>query len=170
MKRILAFLFLLLAPWPALAEDAPMVSVWSAGSATRPTLDDLTTLGGEPLAAKLQGKRVLLHFWATWCPPCIVELPALDRLAAEMERRGLVVVAVSLDRKPEDLTRFLNRQGTPAHLQMVQDPERKLAKPLGLKVLPATIVLGIDGAEIARLTGMGDWSGADRKQLEEKLP
>lgn len=170
MKRLFALLLLLLAPWTVLAEDGPMASVWSDGSATRPALDDLITLGGEPVAAKLQGKRVLLHFWATWCPPCIVELPALDRLAAELEGRGLVVVAVSLDRKTEDLIHFLNRQGTPTHLLMVQDPERKLAKPLGLKVLPATIVLGADGVETTRLTGMGDWSGADRKHLEEYQP
>jgi thiol-disulfide isomerase/thioredoxin len=170
MKRLLALLFLLLAPWPALAEDGPDASVWSAGSATRPALSDLVTLSGEPLAPKLQGKKVLLHFWATWCGPCIVELPALDRLAAELEGRGLVVVAVSLDRKTDDLTRFLERQGTPAHLLMVQDAERKLAKPLGLKILPSTIVLGADGIETARLTGTGDWSGADRQRLEEKLP
>jgi len=53
---------------------------------------------------------------------------------------------------------------------MVQDAERKLAKPLGLKILPSTIVLGADGIETARLTGTGDWSGADRQRLEEKLP
>ena len=170
MKRFLAILILLLAPWSALAEDGPDASVWSAGTASKPALDSLVTLSGEPLAAKLQGKKVLLHFWATWCAPCIVELPALDRLAAEMEGRGLVVVAVSLDRKTDDLTRFLERQGTPAHLLIVQDTERKLAKPLGLKILPTTIVLGADGAETARLTGTGDWNGLDRKQLEEKLP
>ena len=170
MKRLLALLFLLLAPWPALADNAIDEAFWSAGSGTTPALADLVTLNGEPLAAKLQGKTVLLHFWATWCPPCIVELPALDHLAAEWEGRGVVIVAVSLDRSPEELNRFLLRQGTPAHLLMIQDPQRKLAKPLGLKVLPATILLGNDGAETARLTGMGDWDGADRLRLVKALP
>lgn len=166
--RLLTAILLLLSP-AAWAEDMPGVAGWSVAPGDALPLTALRSPEGEDLSPKLQGHKVVLHYWATWCVPCIAELPAVDRMAGELEAKGVMVVAVSLDRKTEDLRRFLARHGTPAHLVLAQDADRGTAKVLKLSMVPDTILSGPDGRETARLNGSGDWAGADRRQLESLM-
>lgn len=73
----------------------------------------LNTLAGEPVTlASLEGKVVLLNFWATWCPPCRVEMPWFEQLARERAADGFVVVGASMDRgNPDELRWFLEEKG-----------------------------------------------------------
>lgn len=168
MKRLLTAALLLLSS-AAWAEDLPDIAAWSIAPGPALPLSQLHSPEGEELSPRLQGHKVVLHYWATWCVPCVAELPAVDRMAGELEAKGVVVVAVSLDRKTEDLRRFLTRHGTPAHLILAQDAERSTAKSLKLSMVPDTILSGLDGQEIARLNGSGDWTGSDRRQLESLM-
>ena len=152
--------------------EPPAAPIWS--SPEHPTTLPATSredIEGRDVTFAGGGKVTILHFWATWCVPCIGELPAIAGLAAELAPRGAVVVAVSEDLGGgSDVRPFLLRRPMPAPMAVVLDPHRTLAKSLGVTVLPTTIVFGADGVERARLTGSGDWAGADRQRLMAAIP
>jgi thiol-disulfide isomerase/thioredoxin len=99
-------------------------------------LEDLDGRGHE-----LKGGRTLINFWATWCAPCLEEMPLFEALAAASP--GLAVVTVSNDFKPDDLYAYLAR--TSLSLPVVFDQDRALAGSLGLNTWPTTMVLDAEG-------------------------
>jgi len=111
----------------------------------------LHTLDGKSLTlASLRGEVVVVNFWASWCPPCRKELPALAALNDRLAGHGRVI-AVSIDRDLRNVERFAKAN----HLSMTvaHDGPDGLARQLDLKSVPLTLVLGRDG-EVA-LTAMG---------------
>ena len=119
--------------------------------------------------ADFRGKVVLVNFWATWCPPCVKEMPALDALAAEMTGGSFEVVTVSTDfgglEKPR---RFLEEKEL-GSLALYLDADRALARAAGVKGLPVTLLLDREGREVARLMGDAHWDGAPAKAIVERL-
>lgn len=117
------------------------------------------------------GKVVVMHFWATWCAPCLRELPALSRFAERrlprLRREGLVLLTVSRDLRERDLQSFLREQhpGVPVYLDMRGD----LAARLGVRGLPTTLVLGPGGTVVARLEGEQEWMGTELTRYFEEL-
>ena len=110
----------------------------------------------------------LVNFWATWCPPCLKELPGMDKLQAALEEDGLDVVAISLDRGGLKKARsFWNR----ADMQMglYADPDKDLALEMGVIGLPVTAILGPDGREIGRLIGEAEWDTEEVQALMRYL-
>ena len=104
-----------------------------------------------------QGRTVLLNVWATWCPPCVEEMPTLDALQGELGGPGFEVVAVSIDRAgPEVVRRFFDRIGI-ENLEMYVDETAMAATALRAPGLPATILIDEDGREVGRLMGPADW-------------
>ncbi len=80
------------------------------GPGDSPPVLSLTDLSGEPASLKdYQGKVVLLNFWASWCAPCLDEMPELERLYTALSAQGFVVVAVGVDDSPEELARIRDR-------------------------------------------------------------
>jgi thiol-disulfide isomerase/thioredoxin len=119
----------------------------------------LRTMGGESITlSTLQGEVVVLHFWASWCNPCRRELPRLDRLNAEISKKGGRVVAVAIDEQPESVTRFARAHAL--RLAIVHDGPGGLARELDLRQLPFTVVLDRNG-EVAYTTGRSDDLGLD---------
>lgn len=110
--------------------------------------------------ADFRGRPVLLNLWATWCAPCIAELPTLNAVAATP---GLTVLAVSQDTQPEKVAPFLAQRGLKA-LQPYRDPRLALSVALAAN-LPTTVFYGADGRERWRLTGGFDWAGAPARAL-----
>lgn len=139
-----------------------------AGAAPVNTFLDST---GKPLrVADFRGKVLVLNLWATWCAPCVTEMPTLARLAKSFEGRNVVVVPVSVDSpSAQDKARAFIGQHAP--LQYYADPQMKL--PFALKPpaagMPTTIIYGADGVERARLSGGADWSGADARAVVEQV-
>ncbi|MGB7406109.1 MAG: TlpA disulfide reductase family protein [Pacificimonas sp.] len=117
----------------------------------------MTREGGAPMSlAAFRGTPTLVNLWATWCAPCIAELPALDRLA-EAKDYDMNVVAVSQDLQGwEQVTPFLEQMPLP-NLTVVADEAGALSTALGEQGLPVTILYDAEGKEIWRVIGPREW-------------
>jgi thiol-disulfide isomerase/thioredoxin len=118
--------------------------------------------GEEITLAELAGKPVLLNLWATWCAPCVKELPTLEALS---KREGAPqVVALSQDMQPPaTVSRFLDRRRI--GLEAFQDSDMAMSSALGVNILPTTILYGADSKEIWRYSGDLDWTGPEAAKL-----
>ena len=111
--------------------------------------------------ASFKGRMILLNLWATWCAPCIQELPALDRLQEAISSAHFVVIALSLDRGGlAEVEPFWSRAGLP-HLHMYMDPSMTAGQTLGVRGLPTTILINQEGFEIARHEGPAEWDSEE---------
>jgi thiol-disulfide isomerase/thioredoxin len=123
--------------------------------------------GGKINLAKFKGVPVLVNLWASWCAPCIKELPTLDKLAAEHRDDGrLGVIAVSQDTGPQaSVEAFLTRLKI-KDLGAYHDPDMALSGALGPDtVLPTSILYGADGKEVWRYVGDLDWTSPEAAKL-----
>jgi thiol-disulfide isomerase/thioredoxin len=110
---------------------------------TRIDLPDLPLLDGSVLRpADAAGQVVVLYWWASWCPFCAVQTPLMDRLWQAQRTRGLRLVGLSIDKKPEDASAYLARRGYAFPSAWVS-PTIRQALPKA-KGLPITVVLGRD--------------------------
>ena len=107
--------------------------------------------------AGYKGKAVLLNFWATWCAPCVKEMPSLDRLQAEMGKDKFVVLPLSLDgpSRPKVAPFYADRKL--ANLGIYFDKGKKVLGVLDVSVLPTSILIDAQGRELGRLEGEADW-------------
>lgn len=125
--------------------------------------------GQKTTLASFAGKTVLFNLWATWCVPCRVEMPALDKLQAEFGSDKFQVVAVNIDTTRLDKPKaFLEEAGVKS-LTYYSDQKadvfqelKATGKALGL---PATLLVGPDGCQIGALNGPASWDSADAKAL-----
>jgi len=120
--------------------------------------------GKELRLTSLKGRPVLLSMWATWCAPCVAELPKLDALAAR-EGGGLKVLTVSEDLgDPARVATFLKDKGL-ARLEPWLDPDNAATMQYQISTLPETIYYDAGGREVWRLAGGHDWSSAETGKL-----
>ena len=107
--------------------------------------------------ADYKGKTVLLNFWATWCAPCVKEMPSLDKLQAEMGKDKFVVLPLSLDgpSKPKVAPFYADRKL--ANLGIYFDKGKKTMSTLDVSVLPTSVLIDPQGREIGRMEGDADW-------------
>ena len=172
-----AGLLALLAVAPAPAVDAPPGQKRVAKTSSEPPAFSGTARPfiflKEPLAVQIgpfadakgrpvtmeryKGKVLLVNFWATWCGPCIHEMPTLDRLQAALGGPKFAVLTVSLDRKGmEAVGPFWAEQGY-KHLPILLDSHWKTARRLGVNGLPATFLLDDTGRIVGYLLGPAEW-------------
>ncbi len=116
-----------------------------------------TTRAGAPASlADFRGRPVLVNVWATWCVPCVAEMPALDRLQAKLGSE-LTILAISEDRTGAAVVDpFLQRTGITA-LGVYLDPKDAATTALGLEGLPTSVLIGGDGKILAKLEGAAAW-------------
>jgi thiol-disulfide isomerase/thioredoxin len=111
---------------------------------------------GRPTSlSKFQGRMILLNLWATWCPPCREEMPALDRLNARLGGDRFTVVTLALD-SPAKADAFL-RQIKATTLQNYTDTQGLALSTLGVTTVPTTLLINAQGREIGRLSGAAAW-------------
>lgn len=127
---------------------------------------DFRALSGDPATLDdYRGRLVLLNFWATWCAPCIREMPSLDRLQAELGPEGLQVVAVSVDRAGAEIVGpFLAELGV-TRLDILLDPKFRSARAFSISGLPATFIIDPEGRLVGGLEGPAEWDSPDALAL-----
>jgi thiol-disulfide isomerase/thioredoxin len=130
-----------------------------------PSVPFLGLGGGEISLAAYSGNLVLLNFWATWCAPCIREMPSLDRLQGELEADGLKVIAVSVDRGGEAVIEpFLADLGL-RNLTVLMDPKFEGARAFVVRGLPATFLIDQEGRILGGLEGPAEWDSPEAVKL-----
>jgi len=139
--------------------------ILSAGTAPAPPSPFVDEKDAAYTLAHFRGKILLVNFWATWCGPCVREMPSLKRLQAKLGGDRFEVLALSEDRRGwEVMAPFLARldlQGLPAFHGSRID----LMRAFAVQGLPTTILLGRDGREIGRLVGPAEWDSAEAVAL-----
>ncbi len=117
--------------------------------------------------ADFAGKILVVNFWATWCFPCIREIPTLDRLQGRLGGKDFAVIAMSQDRGGAKVVRAFYTKSKVKNLKIYVDPKGKFAAAFAVRGLPTTLVLGRDGAELGRIAGIAEWDGHDARALIE---
>lgn len=153
----------------ALAALAPKLGEWQ-------DLTDLATptqrfsMGKEKRSlADFRGQVVVLNLWATWCTPCLTELPTLDKLEEKYAADGLVVLPLSLDTIPfEQLQGFITKLNLELP-HVAQDTSRDVSKTLMSTGVPTTYLIDRNGKIRARYVGETDWLDKDNAARIEAL-
>jgi len=110
--------------------------------------------------ADFRGKIVLLNIWATWCAPCLKELPALDRLDAALNGADFAVIAVSVDRKGIDAVRKVFGQLNVQRLAIYMDSSGQALRTVRAIGLPTSLFIDREGREFGRAVGPAEWDAA----------
>jgi thiol-disulfide isomerase/thioredoxin len=149
---------------PLLAADAGVVALKPVAAQTLPKSNDPRL---KQALGQHKGKPVLVNFWATWCEPCREEMPALARLAARWQAKGMAVLTIAVadnDKRVEDfLWEILPGEQV---LPVLHDREQTISRAWGARVLPTTVVLDRRHRIVLRGQGAIDWDApAIDKQL-----
>ena len=155
---------------PSVAQDDPGLPnlVWLDPPRDVPDVAYRLEGGAPGTLEEFAGRAVVLNFWATWCPPCLVEMPSIDRLAAEHGGEDLAVVAMAMDRADDDRIRAFYERIDASHLGIYRDPNMKLARAARVFGLPTTLLISHEGKIVAQLVGEAVWDS--RSALAVILP
>ena len=108
---------------------------------------------------QFRGQVVVLNFWATWCPPCVEELPSLMNLQDRMRTRGVIVLGVSIDVDEDAYHRFLRVHNI--NFLTVRDPQQKVAAMYGTTGWPETYIIDRRGVLERKFVGAVDWNSTE---------
>ncbi|MGB5545068.1 MAG: TlpA disulfide reductase family protein [Polyangiales bacterium] len=111
--------------------------------ATPPAIDAPDQLGKKVELSVLQGKVVLIDFWASWCGPCKQEMPVLEALHKKYAEQGLVIVGINIDNNAKKMNKFL--KGTPVSFRIVHDRKLAVASKYEPGTMPTSYFVGRDG-------------------------
>lgn len=152
--------------------------VYGPGTSTAPRLEGtgltqpaeyswtLRGLDGKPVSfEQFKGKPVFLNVWATWCPPCVREMPSIARLAADPKLKGVAFVCVSVDEQTETVKRFLEGKGWPMTVLRAEG----LPSVFSTDGIPATFIIAPDGKVVASEVGSADWDEPEVVAMLEDL-
>jgi thiol-disulfide isomerase/thioredoxin len=132
---------------------------------------ELETTTGAPLRlGDLKGKWLILNIWATWCAPCIEEMPKLDRLKMMRGSPQFDVLAVSVDlNKSAPRIAYYLKRWKIKYLKALYDDTRKVSKELDTRILPTTYVINPDGKAVAILYGPAHWASEKALSFVDEL-
>jgi thiol-disulfide isomerase/thioredoxin len=149
---------------PAAAEGSRFVP-WP-GDAT-PPLALRDPAGTTRTLADHHGQVVLVNFWATWCEPCLEEMPSLQRLKTRLAGQPFTILAVNYGESPAKIQQFLQR--VPVDFPVLLDRDQQAARAWRVRILPASYLVGRDGRVRASVIGELDWASAEAVQAVRHL-
>ena len=106
-----------------------------------------------------RGRFVLLNFWATWCSPCLKEMPDFEKAYLQMGHNKLVVLAVGMGESIEKIKAFFYKYGF--SFPLLADNKMEITKLYGVRNIPVTYMIGPDGVVLGRALGIRDWASPD---------
>ena len=130
---------------------------------TAPGFELVTDDGQRLTRSQFGGQLLVLNFWATWCVPCIQELPSLNQFQKQFASSGVVVLGVSVDQNERAYRQFLKRAGVT--FRTSRDPQADLSSRYGTFKYPETYVIDRDGKVVQKHIGPRDWM--DERLLAE---
>jgi peroxiredoxin len=113
------------------------------------------------------GKLLVLHFWATWCPPCVREFPSLSAFQKQFAGQGVVVVGVSVDQNAKAYHDFLKRMNV--SFATARDPEARISANYGTFQFPETYIINQDGKVVEKVISNADWTDPERVSVIKAL-
>ncbi len=116
--------------------------------------------GTQHALSDYRGRFVVLNVWATWCPPCVREMPSLEKLQKNFDPRRLIVLPLSEDRSDGVVGVFYRNHGL-THLPIALDTAGRAPSALHFHGLPTTLIIDPQGQEIARIDGEIDWDSPE---------
>ena len=126
------------------------------------------TLNGKPAQlSDLRGKVVVLNFWASWCPPCVEETPALNRLQASIAAQGGLVLGVSEDESEAKYQQFLQEQNV--RFPTYRDPRQEINIAYGTTIFPETYIIDREGKIARKVIGPQEWDRGENYAFLESL-
>ncbi len=166
----LAWAVALLAGHPVWAKDPLFQAIGLLHSErdTRAPEFSLATPEGKIISlTQLRGKVVFLNFWATWCPPCRLEMPSMERLYKEFRDQGFTVLAIDIRESPKEVARFMKeyRLSFPALL----DVDGEVSSRYRVQGIPTTFLVDRSGRIIGSAMGARDWASPEGKALIRSL-
>ena len=166
-----------LANWAALAVAAMVILIFAlpsyrqgeASIAGKTAEDFPLDLSGKPThLSDLRGKVVVLNFWASWCPPCVEETPALNHLENYIASRNGMVLGVSIDDDPSAYKKFLKDQNV--SFTTYSDPSmKKIEHDYGTSMIPETYIIDRHGKIARKVIGPQQWDSPDMRAYFDSL-
>ena len=144
-------------------QHGPVVLVGDVKGVQAPDFSLLTLDGQKVKLSDYRGKAVLLNFWATWCPPCKVEMPWFVDMQKQYGKDGLVILGIAMDdSEPAEIAKFASQLGVNYTVLLGTD---KVSDDYGdVQYLPTSFLIGRNGTIVDKLTGL-----LDRKDIEEAV-
>ena len=151
---------------PAASAASADKFVWRDTPQPAPTTVFKDEAGNDHTLADFAGKAVVVNFWATWCAPCVKEMPTLDALQAQFGDKGIQVLAISQDREGAQVAKPFKDKNGWNDLALYTESAGKFQKDADLNGLPTTIILNKAGQEVGRVEGEVNWTSPE---VEQKL-
>lgn len=126
-----------------------------------PAFDFTNAAGEKKTLGDYAGRGIVLNFWATWCMPCVKEMPALDQLSRAVEDDHIAVLPLSSDRAGAPAVEAFYKERGIRSLPVLLDPDGAAARAVSVRGIPTTVILDPEGRERQRVEGAVDWSKPD---------
>jgi thiol-disulfide isomerase/thioredoxin len=129
----------------------------------------VTADGASHHLAEFKGRGMVVNMWATWCAPCVAEMPSLEALSSALAPHDIAVLPLSSDRGGADAVRSWYQTHGIKALPVLLDPKGAMARAFNARGIPTTVVINQSGQVVARLEGAADWSAPAAQALIQKL-
>ncbi len=155
--------------WAALYAGAVYAQAgrWNPEDGAAPALKLKTVDGLEFDLAALKGRIVIVNFWATWCGPCVAEMPSLQALGARLGEKNAVVLGVNYHESPQKISEFQAKH--PVTFPLLRDPWQEASGDWKVRVLPTTFIVDAAGVLRYRVVGEVDWGSKDVADRLKKI-
>ena len=119
------------------------------------------TLGEQVTLEQLEGKVVLVNFWASWCPPCITELPSMQALKLHLYEQPFEILAINVGEQLQQIENFLIFYGAPLDFPILVNDSMSIADAWKVRAMPTSILLDKRGNKVETIIGPRDWASEE---------